>query len=57
MVELRASTAYSHRVKDGESKPCAIIGVTRSKEGNVVYAEFQKTYKWNHSCQRTVRMT
>lgn len=52
---------YCHRVKEGETKPCSIIGATRSywdsKEGNAVYTEFQKAYKRNHSRQRVGTMT
>ena len=57
----RIDTEYCDRVKEGESKPCTLIGATRSywgsKEGDmVVYTEFQKAYKRNHSRQRVKKM-
>ena len=61
IVRGRIDTEYCDRVKDGESKPCTLIGATRSywgsKEGDVVYTEFQKAYKRNHSRQRVGKMT
>ena len=57
----RIDTEYCERVKEGETKPCSIIGATRSywgsKEGDAVYAEFQKAYKRNHSRRRAGKMT
>jgi len=61
VVRGRADMEYCQRVKEGETKPCSMIGATRSywgsKEGDAVYAEFQKAYKRNHSRQRAGKMT
>ena len=61
IVRGRTDMEYCHMVKPGETKPCSVIGPTRSywgsKEGNAVYTEFQKAYKRNHSRQRVGKMT
>jgi hypothetical protein len=61
IVRGRIDTEYCDRIKDGETKPCALIGATRSywdsKVGNATYAEFQKAYKRNHSRRRVGTMT
>ena len=61
IVRGRIDTEYCDRVKEGETKPCSIIGATRSywgsKNGDAVYTEFQKAYKRNHSRQRVGKMT
>jgi hypothetical protein len=61
VVRGRVDMEYCHGIKTGETKPCSIIGATRSywgsKEGNAVYAEFQKAYKRNHSRRRVGTMT
>ena len=61
IVRGRTDMEYCPRIKTGETKPCSIIGPTRSywgsKEGNAVYTEFQKAYKRNHSRQRVGKMT
>jgi len=61
IVHGRIDMEYCSRVKPGETKPCNIIGATRSywgsKEGNAVYTEFQKAYKRNHSRQRMGKMS
>jgi len=58
-VELRCIGANLNQI--AQSKPCSIIGATRSywgsKEGDAVYTEFQKAYKRNHSRQRVGKMT
>jgi hypothetical protein len=56
IVRGRIDIEYCDRVKDGETKPCCIIGATRSYWGSKVddpiYTAFQKAYKRNHSRQR-----
>ena len=61
IVRGRIDTEYCDRVKEGEVKPCSIIGATRSYWGSKmedpVHIEFQKAYKRNHSRQRVGKMT
>jgi hypothetical protein len=61
IVRGRIDIEYCDRVKEGETKPCSIIGSTRtywgSKEGDPIYAEFQQAYKRNHSRRRVGKMT
>ena len=61
IVHGRIDTEYCDRVKEGESKPCSIIGATRSYWGSKmedpIHIEFQKAYKRNHSRQRVGKMT
>lgn len=61
IVRGRIDIEYCNRTKEGETKPCSLIGATRSywnsKTDDPVYAEFQKAYKRNHSRQRVGRMT
>lgn len=61
IVRGRIDIEYCDRVKEGETKPCSLIGATRSywgsKTDNPIYVEFQKAYKRNHSRQRIGKMT
>ena len=61
IVRGRIDTEYCDSVKYEETKPCSVIGATRSywesKEGDDIYTEFQKAYKRNHSRQRVGKMT
>jgi len=61
VVRGRIDTEYCDRIKEGERKPCSIIGATRSywgsKADDPVHIEFQKAYKRNHSRQRVGKMT
>jgi len=61
IVRGRIDTEYCDRIKEGETKPCSLIGATRSywgsKTDNPAYVEFQKAYKRNHSRRRVGKMT
>ena len=61
IVRGRIDIEYCDRIKEGERKPCSIIGATRnywgSKAGDPIHTAFQKAYKRNHSRQRTGKMT
>ena len=61
VVRGRIDTEYCDRIKEGETKPCSIIGATRSYWGSKledpIHIEFQKAYKRNHSRQRVGKMT
>ena len=61
IVRGRIDIEYCDRVKEGETKPCCIIGATRSYWGSKVddpiHTAFQKAYKRNHSRQRVGKMT
>ena len=61
IVRGRIDIEYCDRIKAGETKPCSIIGATRSYWGSKVddpiHVAFQKAYKRNHSRQRVGKMT
>jgi len=61
IVRGRVDTEYCDRQKPGETKPCSIIGATRSywesKADDPIHTAFQKAYKRNHSRQRVGKMT
>jgi len=61
IVRGRIDMEYCERVKKGESKPCSLIGATRSywgsKADDPIHVAFQKAYKRNHSRQRVGKMT
>ena len=61
VVRGRIDTEYCDRIKEGETKPCSIIGATRSYWGNKldnpIHIAFQKAYKRNHSRRRVGKMT
>ena len=61
IIRGRSDTEYCNRIKPGESKPCSIIGATKTywdgKKDNAIHNEFQKAYKRNHSRRRTGTMS
>jgi hypothetical protein len=61
IVRGRSDTEYCERTKAGESKPCNIIGATKTywdgKKDDSIHREFQQAYKRNHSRRRTGTMS
>ena len=61
IVYGRIDTEYCDRIKPGESKPCSLVGATKTywdgKKDNAIHNEFQKAYKRNHSRRRTGTMS
>jgi hypothetical protein len=61
IVRGRSDIEYCNRIKSGESKPCNIIGATKTywdgKKDDSIHNEFQKAYKRNHSRRRVGTMS
>jgi len=61
IVRGRVDIEYCDRIKEGETKPCSIIGATRNywegKMEDPIHVAFQKAYKRNHSRQRVGKMS